>query len=103
MPISEFPAVVTTGDVQREVGVAGIGPTDFQDTPRLIFVAGDRRDAFNALRGRRRRAAARVDRQPRRPGRGRHPLGQPGGDGVPFTVAGIVAYSLPTWETEGAS
>ena len=29
-------------------------------------------------------------------------LGQPGGDGVPFTVAGIVAYSLPTRTTEGA-
>ena len=29
-------------------------------------------------------------------------LAQPGGDEVPFTVAGIVAYSLPTRTTEGA-
>ena len=30
------------------------------------------------------------------------PFSQPGGDEVPFTVAGIVAYSLPTRTTEGA-
>ena len=35
---------------QREVGIAGIDPTDFQDTGSLIFVAGQRRDAFKALR-----------------------------------------------------
>ena len=103
MPISEFPAVVTTGDVQREVGVAGIGPTDFQDTLSLIFVAGDREDAFDALRGG--GAVLVPESMASRDGLAVGDpitLGQPGGDGVPFSVAGIVAYSLPTRGAEGA-
>ncbi|HEY8177407.1 MAG TPA: ABC transporter permease, partial [Candidatus Limnocylindria bacterium] len=103
MPISEFPAVEATDDGQREVGIAGIGPSDFQDTRSLIFVAGQRRDAFNALRegG----AVLLPESIASRDGLGvgdTITLGQPGGDGVPFTVAGIVAYSLPTRTTEGA-
>ena len=103
MPISEFPAVAATDGEQREVGVAGIGPSDFQDTGSLIFVAGDRRDAFNALRDG--GAVLLPESIARRDGLSvgdTITLGQPGGDGVPFTVAGIVAYSLPTRTTEGA-
>jgi putative ABC transport system permease protein len=85
------------------VGVAGIGASDFQDTGSLIFVAGERSAAFNALRdggavllpesiaSREHLAVGDTIR-----------LSQPGGDEVPFTVAGIVAYSLPTRATEGA-
>ena len=103
MPISEFPAVEATDDGQREVGIAGIGPSDFQDTRSLIFVAGQRRDAFNALRDG--GAVLLPESVASRDGLGvgdTITLGQPGGDGVPFTVAGIVAYSLPTRTTEGA-
>ena len=59
-----------TGDVQREVGVAGIGPSDFQDTS-LIFVAGDRRDASTRSRD---GGAVLVPESlaGRRPGRWRH-------------------------------
>jgi putative ABC transport system permease protein len=103
MPISEFPAVEATDDGQREVGIAGIGPSDFQDTRSLIFVAGQRRDAFNALRDG--GAVLLPESVASRDGLtvgDTITLGQPGGDGVPFTVAGIVAYSLPTRTTEGA-
>ena len=103
MPISEFPAVEATDDGQREVGIAGIGPSDFQDTGSLIFVAGERRDAFNALRegGAVLLPESIASREGLAVG-DTITLGQPGGDGVPFTVAGIVAYSLPTRTTEGA-
>ena len=103
MPISEFPAVVGTADGQREVGVAGIGPSDFQDTRSLIFVEGERRNAFNAIRD-----GGAVLLPESIAGRDGLAVGdsitlaQPGGDEVPFTVAGIVAYSLPTRTTEGA-
>ena len=69
----------------------------------LIFVAGERRDAFNALR--KGGAVLLPESIATRDGLAvgdTITLGQPGGDGVPFTVAGIVAYSLPTRTTEGA-
>ena len=96
MPISEFPAVVTTGDVQREVGVAGIGPSDFQDTGSLIFVAGDR-----AMPSTRCAPAAPCCFPSRSPAATAWPSATPSAwaarrRGVPFTVAGIVAYSPPT-------
>jgi putative ABC transport system permease protein len=103
MPISEFPAVATTDDGEREVGVAAIGPSDFQDAGSLIFTAGERADAFNALRDG--GAVLVPEAVANRDGVAVGDtigLARPGGDEVPFTVAGIVAYSLPTRATEGA-
>jgi putative ABC transport system permease protein len=103
IPISEFPAVAGTDDGQREVGVAGIGPSEFQDTGSLIFTAGRRQAAFNALRhgGAVLLPESIADREDLAIGDTIR-LSQPGGDEVPFTVAGVVAYSLPTRTTEGA-
>ncbi|HET6746134.1 MAG TPA: FtsX-like permease family protein [Candidatus Limnocylindria bacterium] len=102
-PISEFPAVELARDSQREVAIAGIDPTAFQDSGSLIMSEGSRRIAFQGLRDGGsilipEALAARdglalgdiVD------------LAQPGGEGQPFRVAGIVAYSLPTTTAEGA-
>jgi putative ABC transport system permease protein len=103
MPISEFPAVETVGDDSREVGVAGITASDFQDTRSLIFTAGERGEAFNALRDG--GAVLLPESVASRDGLAvgdTITLAQPGSDDLPFRVAGIVAYSLPTRTTEGA-
>jgi putative ABC transport system permease protein len=103
MPISEFPAVVETEDGQHEVGVAGIEPSDFQDTGSLIFTAGQRREAFNAMR--RGGSVLVPEAMASRDGLAvgdTLTLAQPGGSGVPFTIAGVIAYSLPTRTIEGA-
>jgi putative ABC transport system permease protein len=102
-PIIEFPAVELIDGGQREAPVAGIDPTSFQDTGSLIFSDGVRDKAFQALRdggsvllpeavATRDGLAVGVLIQ----------LAQPGGEGQPFQVAGIVAYSLPTRSVEGA-
>jgi putative ABC transport system permease protein len=102
-PIVEFPAVAVRPDGQREVSVAGIDPTVFQDTNSLIIVEGGRAAAFNALRA----GGAVLVPEPLARRDGLAPgdavaLARPGEEARPFQVAGIVAYSLPTRTTEGA-
>ena len=101
-PISEFPAVALVGDAQREVAIAGIDPTAFQDSGSLIMADGSRR-AFQALRdgGSILVPEALAVRDGLALGDIVN-LAQPGGEGQPFRVAGIVAYSLPTRTAEGA-
>ena len=102
-PISEFPAVELVGDSQREVAVAGIDPTAFQDSGSLLMAEGSRRIAFQALRdgGSILVPEALAVRDGLALG-DIVDLAQPGGEGQPFRVAGIVAYSLPTRTAEGA-
>jgi putative ABC transport system permease protein len=102
-PISEFPAVELIDGDQREVVVGGIDPTVYQDTGSLIFADGGRRRAFQALRN----GGAVLLPEPIAVRDGLAvgdtvQLAQPGGEGQPFQVAGVVAYSLPTRMAEGA-
>ena len=102
-PIAEFPAVIGTGEVAREVSVAGIDPTVFQDAGSLIFTSGSRGAAFNALRD----GGAVLVPQPMadRDGIGvgdSVSLSQPGGQATAFTVAGVIAYTLPAQSPDGA-
>ena len=102
-PIVEFPAVVREGEVQREASVAGINPAVFGDTGSLIFVRGSRVSAFQALRN---GGAVLVPE----PVASRDNLGVgstlelalPGHDAQAFTVAGIIAYTLPARSPDGA-
>ncbi|MDP9468891.1 MAG: ABC transporter permease, partial [Chloroflexota bacterium] len=102
-PIAEFPAVVREGDAQREASVAGIEPNVFEAGGSLIFVHGARADAFAALRA---GGAILVPE----PVAARDDLGvgstvelaQPGGEARAFTVAGIIAYTLPARSPDGA-
>ena len=95
-PIAQFSAVSQQGDAQREVNVAGIDPSLFQDSGALIFTEGDRSEAFQALRDS--GSVLVPDDVARRDGLvvgSTVDLAQPGGDPQTFTVAGVVAYSLP--------
>ena len=102
-PISEFPAVVREGQTQREASVAGIEPDVFEATDSLIFVRGAREAAFAALRAGGavlipEAVASRDDL-----GVGSTlDLAQPGQDPQTFTVAGIIAYTLPARSPDGA-
>lgn len=102
-PIPEVPAVVEQHGSLREVWVAGIDPSIFQDHGALIFVEGRRGQAFNALRS----GGAVLVPEPvaRRDGLELGEilaLGSPGEESQEFRVAGIVAYSLPTRGADGA-
>ncbi|HSM38895.1 MAG TPA: FtsX-like permease family protein [Candidatus Limnocylindrales bacterium] len=102
-PIVEVPAVVVRSDVIREAWVAGIDPSIFQDTGSLIFVQGRRSQAFEALR----QGGAVLVPEPvaQRDGLAVGDIMQlaiPGGETSPFSVAGVVAYSLPTETVDGA-
>ena len=102
-PIAEFPAVIGNGDVAREVSVAGIDPTVFQDAGSLIFTSGSRGAAFNALRDG--RAVLVPQPMADRDGIGvgdSLSLSQPGGHATAFTVAGVIAYTLPAQSPDGA-
>jgi putative ABC transport system permease protein len=102
-PIAEFGAVIAGGDRQTEVSVAGIDPRLFEDAGALIFTAGDRADAFQALRNG--GAVLVPDEISRRDGIAvgdSVPLALPGGQPQPFAVAGVVAYSLPGRTADGA-
>jgi putative ABC transport system permease protein len=95
-PIAQFSAVARDGEAQREVNVAGIDPSLFQDSGALILTEGQRTDAFQALRDG--GGILVPDDVARRDGV--HPgsnidLALPGGTAQTFTVAGVVAYSLP--------
>ncbi|HEX5395699.1 MAG TPA: FtsX-like permease family protein [Candidatus Limnocylindria bacterium] len=95
-PIAQFSAVSQQGDMQREVNVAGIDPSLFQDSGALIFTEGDRAEAFQALRdGRSALVPDDVARRDDLVVGSTVDLAQPGGDPQAFTVAGVVAYSIP--------
>jgi putative ABC transport system permease protein len=102
-PISEFPIVELIDERQQEAGVAGIDPTVFQDTGSLIFTSGSRRQALQALRD----GGSVLLPEPvaERDGLAvgdMMQLAEPGAEAQPFTVAGIVLYSLPTRTPDGA-
>jgi putative ABC transport system permease protein len=102
-PIADFPAVILFGDVPREASLAGIDPSVFSGTGSLIFVHGTREAAFQSLadgggillpEG----FALRYDL-----GVGSTvQLAKPGQDPQAFTVAGIIAYTLPARSADGA-
>ncbi|HLE89216.1 MAG TPA: FtsX-like permease family protein [Candidatus Limnocylindria bacterium] len=102
-PITEFPVVRLEGERQVEASVAGIDPDVFADTGSLIFVRGTRLSAFQALR----EGAAVLIPEPVAT---REDLGvgstlvlaRPGGEAQSFTVAGIIAYTLPARSPDGA-
>jgi putative ABC transport system permease protein len=102
-PVVEFPAVALADDSQREVAIAGIDPTAFQDSGSLIIDGVRRGTAFQALRD-----GGSILVPEALAARDGLALGdvvelaEPGGVGQPFRVAGIVAYSLPTRTAEGA-
>jgi putative ABC transport system permease protein len=82
--------------MQREVNVAGIDPSLFQDSGALIFTEGDRAEAFQALRdGGSALVPDDVARRDDLVVGSTVDLAQPGGDAQTFTVAGVVAYSIP--------
>jgi putative ABC transport system permease protein len=85
------------------VNVAGIDPTVFLDSGSLILTQGRRGPAFGALSegGAVLVPEALAVRDGLTIGSVVE-LAQPGGEGKPFRVAGIVAYSLPTRTAEGA-
>ncbi|HET8571042.1 MAG TPA: FtsX-like permease family protein [Candidatus Limnocylindria bacterium] len=95
-PIAQFGAVIRQDGAQREVSVAAIDPSLYQDGGALIFTEGRRNEAFQALRD---GGAVLVPddlarRQHIKPG-DTLLLAHPGEQAQPFTVAGVVAYSLP--------
>ncbi|HET8587945.1 MAG TPA: FtsX-like permease family protein [Candidatus Limnocylindria bacterium] len=102
-PIAEFPAVVRDGQRQTEVSMAGIDPQLFEDAGALIFTAGDRASAFQGMRNG--GAVLVPDELSRRDGvtvGDTIALSRPGTAPQPFTVAGVVAYSLPGRTSDGA-
>jgi putative ABC transport system permease protein len=102
-PVIEVPAVALGGSGQREVSLAGIEPTVFQDTGALIFEDGRRSAAFEALRAGGAVLVPSGVAQRDRIGVGDElVLAVPGGDEHRFTVAGIIAYTLPARSPDGA-
>jgi putative ABC transport system permease protein len=101
-PIVEFPAVERVGNVLTEAGMAGIDPAVFRATGSLIFTAGDRASAFDALAA----GGAVLVPEPVAAREGvtvgsTLRLGIPGMAGSEFRVVGIVAYSIPSQTGEG--
>jgi putative ABC transport system permease protein len=102
-PIPEVPAVLLTDDGQREVSVAGIEPSVFQDEGALIFTVGERAPAFNELR----EGGAVLLPEPLavqerlRPG-DTIQVARPGEQQQELRVAGIIAYSIPGRTAEGS-
>jgi len=102
-PIPEIAAVIAGEEVPREVSLAGIDPSIFQDHGTLLFVAGGRAAAFEALRAG--GAVLVPDAVARRDGLtigAMLPLALPGGEVHAFRVAGVVAYTLPARSPDGA-
>ena len=102
-PIAEFPLVVQRGDKRYEASVAGIEPNVFEGTGSLIFTHGDRAAAFAALGA----GGAVLVPEPVATRDGLTvgstlALSKPGGKAHPFTVAGIIAYTLPARSPDGA-
>jgi putative ABC transport system permease protein len=102
-PIAAFPAVLTHGTDSHEASVAGIDPTVFSATGSLIFVNGTREAAFQALRdGGAILVSDPVARRDKLGIGSQVQLAEPGSEGHSFTVAGIIAYSLPGRSADGA-
>jgi putative ABC transport system permease protein len=102
-PIVDFSAVVVRDDDEREASVAGIDSSVFSATNSLIFVSGNREAAFDAMRAG--GAILVSDPVARRDKLGIGSivkLAKPGEEAHAFTVAGIIAYSLPGRSAEGA-
>ena len=102
-PIVEFPAVIREGDAQRELSLAGIDPSVFQDAGALLLTEGRRADAFQALRegG----AVLVPEGVAKREGIGvgdQLSLALPGAAEQSFRVAGVIAYTLPARSPDGA-
>jgi putative ABC transport system permease protein len=103
-PIAQFGAVIRQDDApQHEVSVAAIDPSLYQDAGALIFSVGRRDDAFQALRD---GGAVLVPED--LASRENLKLGEtlllahPGEEAQPFTVAGVIAYSLPGRSSDSA-
>ena len=102
-PIADLPVVMRHGEELREASVAGIDPNVFEATGSLIFVNGTREAAFGALRdGGAILVSDPVARRDKLGVGSTVELSQPGGDVHTFTVAGIIAYSLPSRSADGA-
>jgi putative ABC transport system permease protein len=102
-PVADFGVVATAGNADREMGVAGIDPTVWQDAGSLIVVDGERAAMFDALRAG--GAVVLPEALARSAGLGVGDtvhLAVPGGAEATFTVAGVVAYSLPGRSGDGA-
>ena len=102
-PILEFPAVRVIGDVQEETAVAGIDVNVFEDHDALIIDGATREAAFGALRaGGAALVPSALARRAELEVGDVMTLAQPGLDGIDFTVAGIVEYTIPARTPEGA-
>lgn len=102
-PVPEFGVVATTPEGDREAGVAGIDPSVWQDAGALIVVDADRAAAYEALRtGGSVLFPESLAAQTGVETGDRVLLAIPGGPSADFTVAGLVAYSLPGRAGEGA-
>jgi len=102
-PILELPAVRATDAGQEEVSLAGIDPNIFQDAGALIVSGAARADAYADLRngGAVLVPASLAAREEIAVGDSIG-LGLPGLEPNPFTVAGIVEYTLPARTPDGA-
>ena len=103
-PIADFPALMQIGsDASREASVAGIDPTVFSATGSLIFVTGTREAAFQALQdGGAILVSDPIARRDKLGIGSTVQLAKPAGEAHTFTVAGIIAYSLPGRSADGA-
>ncbi len=102
-PIAEFPVVVRRGGTPTEASLAGIEPNVFEGTGSLIFTSGDRATAFAALQA----GGAILVPEPVAARDGLAigssvELSKPAGKVHAFTVAGIIAYTLPAASPDGA-
>jgi putative ABC transport system permease protein len=102
-PIADFPLVVHRGDTPYEASAAGIEPSVFESTGSLIFTGGDRATAFAALLA----GGAVLVPEPvavrdKLSVGSTIELSQAGGKAQTFTVAGIIAYTLPARSPDGA-
>jgi putative ABC transport system permease protein len=103
-PIMEFPAVARQGDRQLEVSLAGIDPAIFERNGALIFTHGRRDAAFAALGvGGAVLVPESLANQDNLMVGSILQLGVPGGALKPFTVAGVIAYTLPASSPDGAA
>lgn len=102
-PIPEFGAVVSVGGEEREMSVAGIDPSVWQDSGALIVVDGERAAVFEALRD----GGGAIVPEAFARANGIE-VGDaidvtiPGGVSTTMTVEGVVAYSLPGRTDTGA-
>jgi putative ABC transport system permease protein len=102
-PILQSPAIWQRDEIRREVSLAGIEPSVFQDAGSLIVSGASRSAAFNALRA---GGAVLVPRvMAERDGIAvgdTLSLGAPSGEQRSFGVAGILDYTIPARSPDGA-